>query len=535
MVELNENIEINQETQKKSIELASLVWLYFSKNNYRELLEDDFKSLKRLKKWLEWLNDWISEDVAIILDWQERKFNIDEKSKLEQLIEGKEKEYKEMREDLKSWSDKYIKSTKNWENIDNFSVPELDFDALLSWDFDINDTLNKIRELYSDEWVRQLYNEELNGRKEGFELLEDWEKELKEVFIVEAKIEKAKKIILDIKREAFLEWKKLKTDKNHFIKNIRKLINDEELKLNNLLKNREVATSYRFDTLKRYKKDLDSTWFVNVPSRKIIVDEWIEILLLWENLSLSWPTWTGKTELAKTINSVLFNDDNSIVLSWHSGITTAEFIAKATLIPDWKWDMGIHTQLWKLLKAFVNWKIPIIDEIDLIPNDVLMRVKNLFTKPKTYSPQEDWDTEYKLKSNTIIATKNIKSEKHPDREKTDWAIVRLFEWVQVPYLAEEEAYDIALCSLMEPEWYIENISLEELQECWILFNLIKSLKDIEESYLWKGGSLRVTISESDKSWLFLQDAILETWKFVGIFEWFKDSNMSFKEFINLKL
>ena len=536
MVESNEGIEINQETQKKSIELASLVWLYFSKSNYRELLEDDFKSLKKLKKWFEWLVAWTKEEVTVLLEWKERIFTIQEKSELEQIIEAKEKKYIESRKKIEIWankfSDEYIPSIL-WNDGDE--VWELDFDALLSWDFNVNDTLSRIRELYSEPWVKELYNEELNGRKAGFELLEDWEKELKEVSLVEAKIEKAKKIILDIKRESFLEWKKLKTDKNNFIKNIRKLINKEELKLVDLLNNRETATSYRFNTLKKYKKELDNTWFVNVPSRKTIVDEWIETLLLWENLSLSWPTWTGKTKLAKKINSVLFNDDNSIVLSWHSWITAWEFIAKPSLVSDWKGWMYTDTQLWKLLKAFVNWKIPIIDEIDLIPNDVLMRVKDLFTKPKIYSPQEDWDTEYKLKSNTIIATKNIKSEKHPDREKTDWAIVRHFEWVQVPYLKEEEAYDIALCSLMEPEWYIENISLEELQEGWVLFNLIKSLKDIEESYLWKGGGLKVTISESDKSWLFLQEAILETWKFVGIFEWFKDSNMSFKEFIKSKI
>ena len=565
MVELNENIEINQETQKKSIELASLVWLYFSKSNYKELLEDDFKSLKKLKKWLEWLIAWTKEEVIIVLEWKERTFNVQEKSELEQIIEAKEKKYSATRKKIEIWankfSDEYIPSIL-WSDDD---VSELDFDALLSWDFDINDTLTRIRELYSEPWVKELYNEELNGRKTGFELLEDWEKELKEVSLVEAKIEKAKKIILDLRIKSFLDRKTLKSNEVSYIKRIQTWIDKLNWDLDELLQKRELATAHRLDTVKKYKTQLDNTWFVNVPSRQIIIDEILEKLILWENVLLTWPTWTGKTVLAieavkilavqkwtwyeeidweeitdsikKSWKSDTDEDDFVSVLSGHSGITTAEFIAKPSLKSDWKGWMYTDTQLWKLLKAFVEWKIPIIDEIDLIPNDVLMRVKHLFTlRPgQKYSPQEDHNKKHVMQNTSIVATANIKSEKHPDREELDPAIVRLFKWVQVPYFTEDESYDISLAYLMESQGYIYDIDVTTLKKDGILYNLIKSLKEIEDSYLWKWNGLSVNIWWSDKSWLYLQKAVLEIWNFVSMFKWFKESGKSFKQFIKWKI
>jgi len=58
-----------------------------------------------------------------------------------------------------------------------------------------------------------------------------------------------------------------------------------------------------------------------------------------------------------------------------------------------------------------------------------MRVKHLFTlRPgQKYSPQEGHDKKYVMQNTSIVATANIKSEKHPDREELDPAIVRLFK------------------------------------------------------------------------------------------------------------
>jgi MoxR-like ATPase len=203
--------------------------------------------------------------------------------------------------------------------------------------------------------------------------------------------------------------------------------------------------------------------------------------LLGQNVLLTGPTGTGKTVLAvqavKTIATKLhigletikgkslalelqnnpdaYNilDQFVVVLSGHAGITPSEFIAKMGLKGDEKGGTQTYTQLGKVLKAFVDGNIPIIDEIDLIPNDVLMRIKHLFTlKPgKMYAPQEDGNQTHKLLTTTVIATANIKSAKHADRQEMDPAIVRLLPGTEVKYLPKEETYDLALANIIEPK------------------------------------------------------------------------------------
>ena len=173
-------------------------------------------------------------------------------------------------------------------------------------------------------------------------------------------------------------------------------------------------------------------------------------------LHLGLETVKGKSlalELQNNPNAYTLLDEFVVVLSGHAGITPSEFIAKMGLQGDEKGGTQTYTQLGKVLKAFVDGNIPIIDEIDLIPNDVLMRIKHLFTmKPgKMYAPQEDGNQTHKLLTTTVIATANIKSAKHADRQEMDPAIVRLLPGTEVKYLPKEETYDLALANIIEPK------------------------------------------------------------------------------------
>ncbi len=314
---------------------------------------------------------------------------------------------------------------------------------------------------------------------------------------------------------------------------------------------KETAIAYRLYILKKYKKELNK-WFVKTPSRQEYIEEIQEKLLTWKSVLLTWPTWTGKTALAieaikniqksfveiswKWLSEELKENPEFVeVLSGNSGTRPSDFIAKIKLEEWEKWGTQTKTELWKVLKAFVEWKIPVIDEIDLIPNDVLMRIKHLFTlKPwDYYSPQENWNEKYRLENTTLVATANIKSEKHQDREELDPAIVRLFDSINVNYFPEDEIYDLILASLSSENWFISWVKKEEL--IWdnsIVLKLIYALKEIERNYLWIDTSWEtVNISWSDMEGMYLQKAVLETWKLLWFFKWFKTSWKSLEEHI----
>jgi MoxR-like ATPase len=106
-----------------------------------------------------------------------------------------------------------------------------------------------------------------------------------------------------------------------------------------------------------------------------------------------------------------------------------------------------------LLKAFMEGRVCLIDEIDTIPPEVLMRVKQLFEKKSMsmYAPQENGGERKALLQTKIIATANIKSEKYTYQNQLPPQLENLFVTIEVPYLPKEEIYDFALVELMNRE------------------------------------------------------------------------------------
>ena len=166
--------------------------------------------------------------------------------------------------------------------------------------------------------------------------------------------------------------------------------------------------------------------------------------------------------------------------------------------------------------------------MDLAPNDILMRVKHLFTlRPgEKYYPQEDWETEVKLQTTGMIATANIKWEKHAEREELDNAILRLFHMINISHMPPDEMVEMSKAILADPAWFIKGVGPEELshgkkdwdeyKQASILHFLIEAAIDIQQNYLWK--SPIATSSGSKKS---LKKAIFEMGNFISILKGFK--------------
>lgn len=542
-----------------AIQLASLLWQYLSPKKYRELIRWDYILISEIEKAIA----SGKEEIFLEFSGQKRAYK---KSELKDILEKTKKGVLEKRKAFESFC-----LTWNFDDLNNI-LPKKDNKKIVSWKDLLwgnnnQNEIDKIIKLYNIPEIRDLYKNELIERRDKFDLLYEWNKRLSEVVSCDNLIEKWKEEIISIKAKAWRDHRKTTPDDNFNIKEINLWIKEEILKKSELLKERPIATVYRNYILRKYKTQLNDFWFVITKSRQEIIDKIIEQIFAWNNILLVWPTGTWKTALwikaIQLISKMIWKQDNVseisgqnllhemnsvekqknildtidnfvYVLSGHAGITPSEFIAKTKLRSDWKWWTETYTELWKVLKAFVEWSIPLIDEMDLIPNEILMRIKHLFSlrTNEIYSPQEDGNKKYKLLSNVVIWTANIKSKKHPWREDIDPAILRLFKWINVSYLPKEELYDLAIVSLMEEEWYMYGVDKSCLDtENSFLCLLLEAIKDIEENYIgnWDGEK----ISTWEKS--FLKKTLLETWRFIKLFTWYHSSWLKFKEFIKNNL
>lgn len=306
------------------------------------------------------------------------------------------------------------------------------------------------------------------------------------------------------------------------------------------VESREVASMVRVEQLLDYRRQKQK-WFVNFPSRESIMEEIHEAMLSGKSTLITGATGTGKTVLAVQVarqlqnkrvelnwdmiyaqqlsDELKNNPDYVHVLSGNANMTVGEIIAKIGIktVDDGKWGkvMETSTQLGKILKAYSEGKIPIFDEIDLVPNDILMRTKHLSTLAswERYSPQENGGSEVWIRNNIQLATANLKGVHHPDREDLDPAIVRLYQWITAGYLTKDEAYDLALVTCLSPNGSMIGISPAERDENGFVTQIIEFMKQIESNYmghqsLWWG------IDTSDQ---YLSKAVMDIGIFTGLF------------------
>ena len=225
------------------------------------------------------------------------------------------------------------------------------------------------------------------------------------------------------------------------------------------------------------------------------------------------PTKSKKFD--RLSKSLQYNPDFVEVLSGNSGMTVGEISAKLGLEWDGKWGTRTTTQMGKLLKAMSQGKLPIFDEINLVPTDTIMRTKHIFTlKPgEEFSPQEgQWEI-VDIKNPTVIATGNLWTKY--ERNKIDPAVLRLLGGIEATYFDRNETYDIAIISLMDKEWFITWVDLWFLSgNNAPLIKLIEALKHIEDNYMGKWSELVIDNKKDNR----LKEAILDIGNFVKMFK-----------------
>jgi primosomal protein N' len=261
-------------------------------------------------------------------------------------------------------------------------------------------TLKRMRELYAIPEVREYYLTELEKRKADFETLslgkagaeqvaeldrEMWEiKKQKYQAMVEKYILNVHGKLSDIERENL----------DRYVREADQLIKETAGEREQLrTQNRETAIASRLaDMLK-----LSNNNYKITNSIQDIMDHVMEKLCAGNHVLVYGDTGTGKTAVAREIGKAMSEllgepveilkksdiiqemeaiDKAYEVLSVSSSTTPTDFIGKMGLEGQIKTKFSYG----KVLKAFIEGKICIIDEIDSGDDEILMRVIDLFVR-----------------------------------------------------------------------------------------------------------------------------------------------------------
>lgn len=251
-------------------------------------------------------------------------------------------------------------------------------------------------------------------------------------------------------RKATLSGRQLSPGEQQTITDNQEIAQAIEHRNNDLKSDPEVFDLARLKELAQLQRDLKLHNFAETPSRRSYIDKIRQLWAHGERILLTGPTGGGKTELLKHASKSLFND-SAEVISGYELITAYEIYGKmGGAVKE-----GIATIVFKAgaaVKALQRNVPLIIDEINVIPNKILMRMKNDWNARvgQTITVQEDSDEALKVGDRFAWgATANVRSEHHPDREVLDDAIVRMFKSIKIRYMPAAEMYDVMLASLQD--------------------------------------------------------------------------------------
>jgi hypothetical protein len=419
----------------------------------------------------------------------------------------------------------------------------------------------KIAEKMQSWTVKKLAADEFQKKSYNLSKLFDGRDGLKKIHLYEKRIDKLWDEINSIKIESMMNKRSLTMIDIEDMRLLKYAIGELEKKIDWLENWQEVALAKRAKVLKQQKNQYVSTWFAPLDSREAFIDKAINDLTLGQNMLIEWPTGTGKTKIAEEIKQrivdklgpVHYSVDMKAIWDVAKNIDewkfeeliqaalyqslsqwklnrTIEFVDQEwirqekpnplfyksskddttvsgnaasttydyTVRPQLKWHIEVVDQLSKFFRGIHEWVPVILDELDLVPTEVIMRLKSFFNlKAWDYLYPQEWtqNTKYQIpRGPMIIATMNGRSDKHPDRWRLDPAIMRLFPaHRRLWYLTTDEKYDWALMTLMDKNGSIPGVGIWELIDQWewdaktngILKHFVDFVDEVEQCYLWQ--------------------------------------------------
>ena len=314
------------------------------------------------------------------------------------------------------------------------------------------------------------------------------------------------------------------------------IIQEEKTKLEN---GEDTWKAYRAADLLRVQRELKESGFATIGD----VEKWKKKILMriqqQKPLLLSGPTGTGKTELLINTVQEAFGQ-KAEVLNCHERVGPAEIFGKTLLrasgelsqeqideinkkitdgLQKWEEQMGDEVEIdekYLAEKAMENDRlialhtggsgatetyfqpgvltrcleknIPMImDEFNNMPLNMRFALKEIYNRKEgdTIIIQTDSGREVPVPPNfTFLASANLSSEKHKGRAKSesfklDDAEARVYKSLPVPFMNQEDQYDISLVSLMNS---LGDVPTNQTETKKVLEMLVKTATDTQRGY-----------------------------------------------------
>jgi MoxR-like ATPase len=198
------------------------------------------------------------------------------------------------------------------------------------------------------------------------------------------------------------------------------------------------------------------------------------------------PTGTGKTSLAR-FAAEHFTGKSAEMIYCSPQTRESAIWGKTGIRPTEHGGIETVDIFGPLSKAMQEGKTVIFDEFSALPREQMVFIKGIFNAKVGDDVNIVGNGKIKIAPGfQMMFTANLKSEKNPERQELPPEIAREFEQnnIKINYLPKEEAYDIMLARLMNPDGSVDS-SMRDLNVT--MPKLCEAMEEIQTAYT---GALR---------------------------------------------
>jgi hypothetical protein len=302
--------------------------------------------------------------------------------------------------------------------------------------------------------------------------------------------------------------------------------------------------TFRALELVNYKKGLHEEGHI-APTPSVVenLDKIGRRMITGKPMFLHGPTGTGKTSLGRFAAKHFTGNDAEMVYC-NPQTRESSIWGKTGIKPTESGGIQTVDIFGPLSKAMVEGRVAVFDEFTALPKEQMVMIKGVFNAKVGDMVNIVGNGKVEIAPGfQMIFTANLKSDKNPERQELPPEITREFEQnnLEVSYTPKEEAYDIMLARLMNPDgsvdmsWYDLNTTLPKLCEAMEEIQIAYTDKEREGIAKLTGTMDASGKRQGLKKFVMTQgtiEAILEDWK---IEKQIESKPKSFVEFMDERL